>query len=118
MDFNITVKVTDSYDNIIYPLNYGNLKDNKNVKVEDTPVNAEVVAVDNKTSLFPGDTTKLYLRLWNEAGTLDGQADWSGFSSDKLCVVADTNAQTIHQDSIYQNDVVIPIEVKASQVHH
>ena len=114
LDFNITVKVTDSYDNIIYPLNYENLKDNKNVKVEDTPVNAEVVAVDNKTSLFPGDTTKLYLRLWNEAGTLDGQADWSGFSSDKLCVVADTNAQTIHQDSIYQNDVVIPIEVKAS----
>ena len=51
--------------------------------------NAEVVAVDNKTSLFPGDTTKLYLRLWNEAGTLDGQADWSGFSSDKLCVVAE-----------------------------
>ena len=114
LNFNITVKVTDSYDNIIYPLNYENLKDNKNVKVEDTPVNAEVVAVDNKTSLFPGDTTKLYLRLWNEAGTLDGQADWSGFSSDKLCVVADTNAQTIHQDSIYQNDVVIPIEVKAS----
>ena len=114
LNFNITVKVTDSYDNIIYPLNYENLKDNKNVKVEDTPVNAEVVAVDNKTSLFPGDTTKLYLRLWNEAGTLDGQADWSGFSSDELCVVADTNAQTIHQDSIYQNDVVIPIEVKAS----
>ena len=114
LNFNITVKVTDSYDNIIYSLNYENLKDNKNVKVEDTPVNAEVVAVDNKTSLFPGDTTKLYLRLWNEAGTLDGQADWSGFSSDELCVVADTNAQTIHQDSIYQNDVVIPIEVKAS----
>ena len=114
LNFNITVKVTDSYDNIIYPLNYENLKDNKNVKVEDIPVNAEVVAVDNKTSLFPGDTTKLYLRLWNEAGTLDGQADWSGFSSDELCVVADTNAQTIHQDSIYQNDVVIPIEVKAS----
>ena len=95
-------------------MNSEDLKDNRDVKVEDTPVNAEVFAVDNKTSLFPGDTTKLYLRLWNETGTLDGQADWSGFSSDKLCVGTDNNAQTIHQNSVYQNDNVIPIEVKAS----
>lgn len=114
-DFNITVKVkSEHYADIIYALNSEDLKDNRDVKVEDTPVNAEVVAVDNKTSLFPGDTTKLYLRLWNETGTLDGQADWSGFSSDKLCVGTDNNAQTIHQNSVYQNDNVIPIEVKAS----
>lgn len=113
-DFDLNVEVLPGATTDIWKIKGGTFTDKKHVIVKDTPINAEVVAVNNKTSLFPGDTTKLYLKLWNETGALDGQADWSGFSSDKLCVVTDINAKTIHQDSIYQNDIVIPIEVKAS----
>ena len=37
---------------------------------------AEIVALNNKNSLFPGESTELYLRLKNMKGLLNAQVHW------------------------------------------
>lgn len=110
--FTIQVNVKGTDNSYIWKLGDGILNTAANVTIEQRT--AEIIVVNNKTSLFPGDTAKLYLKLNNSDGPLDGSADWSVSDNSKLNFVADTENQTVcHQDSIYSNNVFVPIEVKA-----
>ena len=95
----MNVKGTDN--SYIWKLGDGILNTAANVTIEQRT--AEIIVVNNKTSLFPGDTAKLYLKLNNSDGPLDGSADWSVSDNSKLNFVADTENQTVcHQDSNLQ----------------
>lgn len=110
--FTIQVNVKGTDNSCIWKLGDGILHTAANVTIEQRT--AEIIVVNNKTSLFPGDTAKLYLKLNNSDGPLDGSADWSVSDNSKLNFVVDTENQTVcHQDSIYSNNVFVPIEVKA-----
>ena len=90
----------------------GELYANNPVDVEQRK--AQIVVVGNKTSLFPGDTAKLYLKLTNSDGPIDGEAKWHVSGDSKLKFVTDTGCtNTFEQQSIYNNNGFIPIEIKA-----
>lgn len=90
----------------------GQLNTERLVEVEQRK--AQIVVIDNKTSLFPGDTAKLYLKLTNSDGPIDGEAKWHVSGDSKLKFVTDTGCtNTFEQQSIYNNNGFIPIEIKA-----
>lgn len=71
------------------------------------PFDAEIYAVNNKVSLFPGESTQLYLVLRSDSGIVDAQGNWS-VKNNAL------NLQTTHQNSIYSNGNIVPITVTAN----
>lgn len=71
------------------------------------PFDAEIYAVNNKVSLFPGESTQLYLVLRSDSGIVDAQGNWS-VKNNAL------NLQTTHQDSTYSNGNIVPITVTAN----
>lgn len=79
------------------------------VTVKPYTVTAEIMAVNNKTSVFPGDTTQLYLRLRTEKGIMDGTATWTPENWNQLSF----NGKSNSQGSIYGGKE-IPITVAAN----
>ena len=79
------------------------------VTVKPYTVTAEIMAVNNKTSVFPGDTTQLYLRLKTEKGIMDGTATWTPENWNQLSF----NGKSNSQGSIYGGKE-IPITVAAN----
>lgn len=79
------------------------------VTVKPYTVTAEIMAVNNKTSVFPGDTTQLYLRLRTEKGIMDGTATWTPENWNQLSF----NGRNNYQGSIYDGKE-IPITVAAN----
>lgn len=79
------------------------------VTVKPYTVTAEIMAVNNKTSVFPGDTTQLYLKLKTEKGIMDGTATWTPESWNQLSF----NGRNNYQESIYDGKE-IPITVAAN----
>lgn len=79
------------------------------VTVKPYTVTAEIMAVNNKTSVFPGDTTQLYLRLKTEKGIMDGTATWTPENWNQLSF----NGRSNSQESIYDGKE-IPITVAAN----
>lgn len=79
------------------------------VTVKPYTVTAEIMAVNNKTSVFPGDTTQLYLRLRTEKGIMDGTATWTPENWNQLSF----NGKSNSQGSIYDGKE-IPITVAAN----
>lgn len=79
------------------------------VTVKPYTVTAEIMAVNNKTSVFPGDTTQLYLRLRTEKGIMDGAATWTPENWNQLSF----NGRNNYQGSIYDGKE-IPITVVAN----
>ena len=79
------------------------------VTVKPYTVTAEIMAVNNKTSVFPGDTTQLYLRLKTEKGIMDGMATWTPENWNQLSF----NGRNNYQESIYDGKE-IPITVAAN----
>lgn len=71
------------------------------------PFDAEIYAVNNKVSLFPGESTQLYLVLRSNSGIVDARGNWS-VKNNAL------NLQTTYQDSIYSNGNIVPITVTAN----
>ena len=71
------------------------------------PFDAEIYAVNNKVSLFPGESTQLYLVLRSNSGIADARGNWS-VKNNAL------NLQTTYQDSIYSNGNIVPITVTAN----
>lgn len=79
------------------------------VTVKPYTVTAEIMAVNNKTSVFPGDTTQLYLKLKTEKGIMDGTATWTPENWNQLSF----NGKSNSQGSIYDGKE-IPITVAAN----
>ena len=71
------------------------------------PFDAEIYAVNNKVSLFPGESTQLYLVLRSNSGIVDAQGSWS-VENNAL------NLQTRYQNSTYSNGNIVPITVTAN----
>ena len=71
------------------------------------PFDAEIYAVNNKVSLFPGESTQLYLVLRSDSGIVDAQGSWS-VKNNAL------NLQTTYQNSTYSNGNIVPITVTAN----
>lgn len=105
----VYVLMNNSY---VFMRHDGQLNTERLVEVEQRK--AQIVVIDNKTSLFPGDTAKLYLKLTNSDGPIDGEAKWHVSGDSKLKFVTDTGCtNTFEQQSIYNNNGFIPIEIKA-----
>lgn len=62
----------------------------------DVRKSAEIIIKDNKTSIFPGDTTQLWLKLQNEHGQITGNVSWES-NDDSVKISPDT------QNSVYEN---------------
>ena len=62
----------------------------------DVRKSAEIIIKDNKTSIFPGDTTQLWLKLQNEHGQITGNVSWKS-SDDRVKISPD------RQNSVYEN---------------
>ena len=71
---------------------------------------AEIIASDNKLSLFPGESAQLYLRLKNKKGILNAQVNWNVDNSS--AIKFDNNMS--YQDSTFNNTKEIPIKIIAS----
>ena len=71
------------------------------------PFDAEIYAVNNKVSLFPGESTQLYLVLRNDSGIIDAQGSWS-VKNNALSL------QNTYQNSTYSNGGIVPITVTAN----
>lgn len=71
------------------------------------PFDAEIYAVNNKVSLFPGESTQLYLVLRSDSGIVDAQGNWK-VENNAL------NIQTTYQNSTYSNGSIVPITVTAN----
>lgn len=72
----------------------------------DVRKSAEIIIKDNKTSIFPGDTTQLWLKLQNEHGQITGNVSWES-NDDSVKISPDT------QNSVYENGAAIPVTVTA-----
>lgn len=77
------------------------------IKVKKYTTNSQIVAINDKASLFPGDTTRIYLKLWNEKERLDASVNWS-FSDDSIHI----DQYNSYQGSVYNNGE-IPIKLIA-----
>lgn len=78
-----------------------------NVTVKEYTVTAEIIPVNNKTSLLPGDSLQLYLKLQNEKGLINARANWSVIGQNAYL-------NTYYRENIYQNGKNLPITVMAS----
>lgn len=95
--------------------NYYNDNDKDDNFIKTIPVkvvltyNAEIVALNNKTSLFPGESTELYLRLKNSKGLLNAQVQWTVDNESAI----NFEYNTKYQESTYENGKEIPIKISA-----
>ena len=60
---------------------------------------AEIVALNNKNSLFPGESTELYLRLKNMKGLLNAQVHWKVDTQSAI----NFEYNNSYQESTYEN---------------
>lgn len=70
---------------------------------------AEIVALNNKNSLFPGESTELYLRLKNMKGLLNAQVHWKVDTQSAI----NFEYNNSYQESTYENGKEIPIKISA-----
>lgn len=87
-------KITASY--ALYDNDTVERKASYIVTVKPYTVTAKILAVDNKTSIFPGDITQLYLKLQNEKSRIDGSVKWS-------CNNQVVSISPSEQNSVYSN---------------
>lgn len=64
---------------------YGTVRDVSTFTVKKDSVTAEIVVVDNKTTIFPGESLQFWLKLTDKNGTiLDGSAEWQSQLTDTI----------------------------------
>lgn len=110
-DFQLTAGVSGEGNGIaakVCDVHWNAFTDTKPVIVRQANITAEIIAVNNKTTLLPGDSLQLYLKVKGENGLIDTSCNWS--------VTNNSNAriENSYQGNIYQNGNNIPITVKAA----
>lgn len=111
-DFKLKVGVNPSNGNNVPDVyaaerSWSSIIDEKEIRVKEHTVTAEIVPVNSKTSLLPGDSLQLYLKLQNEIELIDARVNWSVIGQNAYL-------NTYYQENIYQNGKNLPITVKAS----
>lgn len=111
-DFKLKVGVNPSNGNNVPDVyaaegSWSSIIDEKEIRVKEHTVTAEIVPVNSKTSLLPGDSLQLYLKLQNEIELIDARVYWSVIGQNAYL-------NTYYQENIYQNGKNLPITVKAS----
>lgn len=111
-DFKLKVGVNPSNGNNVPDVyaaegSWSSIIDEKEIRVKEHTVTAEIVPVNSKTSLLPGDSLQLYLKLQNEIELIDARVNWS-------VIGQNVYLNTYYQENIYQNGKNLPITVKAS----
>lgn len=110
-DFQLTAGVSGEGTGIatkVCGIHWNAFTDTKPVIVRPANITAEIIAVNNKTTLLPGDSLQLYLKVKGENGLIDTSCNWSVTNNDNAWI------ENSHQGNIYQNGNNIPITVKAA----
>lgn len=112
-NFDLTVGVAGENVTVnVCGIHWDDFKDTRPVVVTKTTVIAQVVSVNNKTTISPGEQIQLYLRLECDNKIIDGSATWQ--TEINNLIPETSNINYVHQDNVYKEGKEIPITFRAA----